>query len=544
MRGDEFDYVIVGGGSAGCVLAARLTEDPSIRVLLLEAGISRGGIFDFWKTEMPAAFDFAWRNEKFAWQYMGEEEPTLGGRRIHQPRGKMLGGSSAINGLVFLRGHAMDFEQWVHDGAAGWSWRDVLPYFKRLETWEGGESAYRGGTGPISVVKRDCSNPLHQAFLRAGEEAGYPHTDDINGAEQEGFGALQTNVRNGVRSSTAEAYIRPNRGRKNLAILDRAFAEELIIEGNRVGGVRFRRGGDSHQAFAGRELILAGGTINSPHLLMLSGLGPSEELQQLGIKCRLNLPGVGRNLQDHPLIYMQYGINQSISVAKYLRPDRRIRVGAQWMMTHTGPGATNNIETGALIRSDPSAAYPDVEIQYLPAVADHGGALKTHGFTLCIGPARMESRGWVKLRSSNPTDAPRIMSNFLATDYDLVQQRRVVEMGRHIASQPAYRALGAYPIDPPDGRRSLSELDDYLRSSVQGDFHLVGTCKMGNDREAVVDPQLRVHGIEGLRVVDASVMPRIVSVNTNCTTIMIAERAADLILGKKMLAQATVELRS
>jgi len=540
MADREYDYVIVGGGTAGCILASRLTEDPAISVLVLEAGPPGTS----WKVRMPSAYDYLFKNPRFNWCYEGEPEPHLNGRRMYQPRGKVLGGSSGINGLGFIRGQPLDFERWANQGATGWSFREVLPYFKRSETWVGGANQYRGGDGPVPVVTGACDAPLYRAFLDAGREAGFPSSEDLNGAIPEGFGAFQTNIDNGVRASTAHAYLRLATGRSNLHIETGAVVHRLRIEGNRATGAAYACAGERREVNANREVILCGGTFNSPQLLMLSGIGPADELSRLGIKLAVDLAGVGQNLQDHPVAYMKFECSEPVSVTRYLRPDRKALAGMQWFLFKKGPAAGNNLETMALLRSDPAAPQPDIEIQNLAIVFDHDKGIDPglHGFTYCIGPVRVESRGWVKLKSADPADAPRILCNFLSTPHDFQLMRESIRIGRDVARQKSYDPYGRREMAPGPDVKTDVEIDAYIRGATVNDFHPVGTCRMGTDRMAVVDPMLKVHGIEGLRVVDASVMPNIVAANTNATTIMIGEKAADLIRGRPALAPATVPL--
>jgi choline dehydrogenase len=526
-----FEFIIVGGGSAGCVIASRLSQDPDVRVLLIEAGPPHGRIMDFWKIDMPAAFDRVFMDPRYSWNYPGEPEPGLRNRKLVQPRGKVLGGSSSINGLCFIRAHRKDFGRWQEAGVTGWSWDEVLPYFKRSETWERGEDAYRGGNGPVHVKTGPMRTPLYEHFLNAGIEMGFPKTEDINGTHQEGFGAFQMNIRDGVRASTAAAYIRPNEGRSNLKVCTGALATKLVIVNKRAKGVQYLLGSTLHTAIAEREVVVCGGAVASPQLLMLSGIGCAEDLKVHGIVCEADLPGVGQNLQDHPIVHQKFSIGKPISISGYMRPDRMAYAGARWLLTHTGPAATNNVETCGWVRTDPALPQPDVLFQLMPVITDNEYRVKAgiHGFTNCVETVNVEARGWVKLRTRNPVDLPRILSNVLNTDADIDRLCKAYEIGRELASQPAYRTLGVKEADASRDKRKKQSLKEYLRENVVGDYHLAGTCSMGTDRMAVVDSNLNVRGIESLRVADASVMPTIVSANTNATAIMIGEKAADLI---------------
>ncbi len=538
MNTEKFDYVIVGAGSAGCVLADRLTADGRHRVLLLEYGGSDRSIF----IQMPSALSIPMNMPKYNWFYHTEPEPHLRGRRMHTPRGKVLGGSSSINGLVYIRGNPQDFERWASEGAAGWSYRDVLPYFIRAESRAEGATAYRGGSGKLQTRYGTLQNPLHAAWLAAAREAGYPLSEDINGFQQEGFGRMDMTVGQGRRSSTANAYLRPAMKRPNLKVLTHALATRVVFDGRRACALEYTLGGDSRRVEVAAEIILSGGPINSPQLLKLSGVGPAAELREHGIGVVHDLPGVGENLQDHLEFYFQVACKEPITLYSSINLVSRALIGARWLLRKDGLGATNHFETCGFIRSRPGIAYPDIQYHFLPmAVAYDGSTLaQEHGFQAHVGPMRSKSRGWVRLASSNPLDKPRILFNYLSHPDDWTEMRACVRLTREIFAQPAFDRFRGREIQPGAEVQTDGQIDEFIRGKVESAYHPSCSCKMGAaaDPLAVVDAETRVHGLSGLRVVDSSIMPSVTTGNLNAPTIMLAEKAADHILGRGMLAPA------
>jgi choline dehydrogenase len=535
MDDEAFDYIIVGAGSAGCVLADRLTEDGRSSVLLLEYGGSDRSIF----IQMPAALSIPMNSKTYNWGYESEPEPHLGGRRIACPRGKVLGGSSSINGMVYVRGHPLDFERWEEEGAKGWGYRNVLPYFRRAETFQGSADAYRGDAGPLTTADGRRSNPLYGAFIEAGRQAGYGVSADLNGERQEGFGALGMTVRNGVRSSTANAYLKPAMKRPNLEVATHALATQIAFEGRRAVGVHYRSRGREQKARARREVILSGGPINSPQLLKLSGVGAGAELRSIGIDVVADRPGVGENLQDHLEFTFQVASKQPITLFAHTGLFSRALIGAEWLMRGRGLGASNHFEAGGFIRSRAGVRYPDIQFHFLPmAVAYDGSTLaKEHGFQAHVGPMRSKSRGSVRLKSPNPVEPPRIQFNYMSHPEDWIEMRACVRLTREIFAQRAFDPYRGREIKPGADCVSDEAIDAFVRDHVDTAYHPSCTCKMGSPVNpfAVVDPETRVIGVEALRVVDSSIMPSITNGNLNAPTIMLAEKAADMIRGLDLL---------
>ena len=536
----EADYVIVGAGSGGCAMAYRLSE-AGRSVIVLEHGGSDAGPF----IQMPGALSYPMNMGLYDWGFRTEPEPHLGGRTLATPRGKVIGGSSSINGMVFVRGHARDFDHWAESGAAGWSYADVLPYFRRMETWHGGEPGeFRGVEGPLHVTRGPRRNPLFHAFVEAGRQAGYAVTDDYNGRQQEGFGPMEATIWRGRRWSAANAYLRPALKRPNCTLV-RAFARRAVIENGRAVGVEVERGGRIEVIRARAEVILAASSINTPKLLMLSGVGPAAHLAEHGIAVVADRPGVGANLQDHLEIYMQYASQEPITLYRYWNLWGKAWVGAQWLLTGTGLGASNQFESAAFIRSDKGVDYPDIQYHFLPiAVRYDGKAIaEGHGFQAHVGPMRSKSRGSVTLRSGDPKAPPVIRFNYMSHPDDWAEFRKCVRLTREIFGQEAFRPFVKHEIQPGQGVGTDDEIDAFLREHVESAYHPCGTARMGrrDDPMAVVDPEARVIGVEGLRVADSSVFPRITNGNLNAPSIMVGEKAADHVLGRTMLAPANSE---
>ncbi|HJS90105.1 MAG TPA: choline dehydrogenase [Steroidobacteraceae bacterium] len=535
MREDTFDYVIVGAGSAGCVLADRLSESGEHSVLLLEYGGSDRSLF----IQMPAALSYPMNMPRYNWFFYTEPEPHLGGRRLHTPRGKVLGGSSSINGLVYVRGNPLDFERWAAQGARGWAYRDVLPYFKRTERRDGGGDAYRGEAGKVHTRHGPLDNPLNAAWLEAGRQAGYPYTEDMNGFQQEGFGRMDMTVGGGRRSSAANAYLRPAMRRHNLAVRTHSLATRILFEGRRAVGVGYRRGSEQRVAKARREVIVSAGPIQSPKLLKLSGVGPAQELARYGIAVVQDLPGVGENLQDHLEFYFQVACTQPVTLYAHTSAFRRALVGLRWLLTKEGLGASNQFEAGGFIRSRAGVRYPDIQFHFLPMAVSYDGSslAQEHGFQAHVGPMRSRSRGWVRLASAEPLEKPKVFFNYLSQPEDWEEMRACVRLTREVFAQPAFAPYRGREIQPGADVQRDEQIDEFVRRHVESAYHPSCSCRMGSadDRLAVVDPDTRVIGVEGLRVVDSSIMPSITTGNLNAPTLMLAEKAADHIRGRSLL---------
>jgi choline dehydrogenase len=531
------DYVIVGAGSAGCAMAWRLAEAGK-SVIVVEHGGSDWGPF----INMPAALSYPMSMRRYDWGYVTEPEPHMGGRVMACPRGKVVGGSSSINGMIYVRGHARDFDTWAEMGAEGWGYADVLPYFKRAETWHGdaGDPAFRGHDGPLHITRGPRKNPLFQAFVESGANAGYGVTDDYNGQRQEGFGAFEMTVWQGERWSAAKAYLRPalKTGRCTMA---RGLVERIEIEEGRAVGVRLA-GGKVIRARS--EVVLAAGAINSPKILMLSGIGPGKHLAEHGIPVVADRAGVGQNLQDHLELYVQYASTKPVSLAPYWSLWGKALVGAQWLFTRKGLGASNNFEACGFIRSRAGIDYPDIQFHFLPIAVRYDGktAAKGHGFQAHVGPMRSESRGAVTLRSPNPAEAPRIRFNYMSQPSDWEEFRTAIRLTREIFSTDPIAEYVDHEIQPGKAETD-AELDAVIREHAESAYHPCGTCRMGraDDPMAVVDPEARVIGVEGLRLADSSVFPLIPNGNLNAPSIMVGEKAADHILGRGMLPRANLE---
>jgi len=539
MSGSKaYDYVIVGGGSAGSALANRLSSDPSTSVLVLEAGRSDFKIDPF--IHMPAALPYPIGNRLYDWKYESEPEPHMHDRRVFHARGKVLGGSSSINGMIFQRGNPLDYERWASDtGMEQWDYAHCLPYFKRMETCLAGADQWRGGSGPLVLERGPATNPLFGAFLEAAQQAGHPLTDDVNGYRQEGFAPFDRNVHRGRRLSAARAYLHPVMNRKNLTVHTLSHVTGLRMRGNRVVGVDYLRGGKFARSAQATEVILCGGAINSPQLLQLSGIGNARELEALGIRSTVDLPGVGENLQDHLEVYIQHASKQPVSIAPWLKHRHKPRIGAEWMFLRRGVGASNHFEAGGFIRSNDQVSYPNLMFHFLPIAIRYDGSRPAaeHGYQVHIGPMYSDVRGSVKVKSADPFQHPVFFFDSPSTESDRREWIEMVRAAREILEQPAFAPFSAGEISPGSSVRTDEEILEWVARDAETALHPSCTAKMGTDEMSVVDPSsMRVRGVEGRRVVDASVMPYVTNGNIYAPVMMVAEKAADLIAGNEPLA--------